>query len=170
LLGPADKIARLLLGAGARAVGAKLFDKSAARNWALGWHQDRTIAVKGRHEADGFGQWTVKSGIVHCVPPFALLERSLTFRIHLDPAGEANAPLLVAPGSHRLGPIADEQAAATAARCGSRACLALAGDMWAYRTPILHASQRSRAPGRRRVLQLLYSADALPAGLAWPEI
>ena len=167
LLAPADAIAVRLLGPAARAVGAKLFDKSPARNWALGWHQDRTVAVRERRDVPGFGQWTVKSGIPHCVPPFPLLERSLTLRLHLDPAGEANAPLLIAPGSHRLGPVAEAGLAAAVERCGIRACPAGAGDVWAYRTPILHASGRARAPARRRVLQLLYSADALPGGLEW---
>lgn len=48
LLRPADRIAASLLGPGARAVGAKLFDKSPFRNWSLGWHQDRTIPVRER--------------------------------------------------------------------------------------------------------------------------
>jgi hypothetical protein len=167
LIGPADAIAAALLGPAARAVGGKLFDKSPARNWALGWHQDRTIAVRRRRDVPGFGQWTAKSGIPHCVPPFELLERSLTLRIHLDPAGEANAPLLVAPGSHRLGPIAERDVASAVERFGALACLAEAGDVWACSTPILHASDRARAPARRRVLQLLYSAEDLPGRLAW---
>ncbi|MEA3008795.1 MAG: hypothetical protein QOJ91_487 [Sphingomonadales bacterium] len=166
-IAPADAIARVLLGPAARAVGAKLFDKSPARNWALGWHQDRTIPVRERREVPGFDRWTVKSSIPHCVPPFAILERSLTLRIHLDAAGEANAPLLVAPGSHRLGPVAEADIAAALSRLGAKACLAEAGDVWAYATPILHASGRARAPGRRRVLQLLYSAEDLPGGLEW---
>lgn len=167
LIGPADAVARRLLGASARPVGAKLFDKSPARNWALGWHQDRTVPVRERREVAGFGQWTLKSGIVHCVPPFEFLERSLTLRIHLDPVGEDNAPLLVAPGSHRLGPVPEPAIAAAVERFGIRPCLASAGDVWAYSTPILHASARARAPARRRVLQLLYSADDLPGGLDW---
>ena len=167
LLGPANSIAAALLGPAARAVAARLFDKSPARNWALGWHQDRTIPVRERRDVAGFGRWTVKSGIAHCVPPFEILERSLTLRIHLDPAGEANAPLLVAPGSHRLGPIAERDIPAAVERFGAFACLAEAGDVWACRTPILHASDRARAPARRRVLQLLYSAEELPGGLAW---
>ncbi|HEX9965939.1 MAG TPA: phytanoyl-CoA dioxygenase family protein [Allosphingosinicella sp.] len=166
-LAPADAIAAGILGRAARAVGAKLFDKSAARNWALGWHQDRTIPVRERRDVPGFGQWTVKAGIAHCVPPFEILERSLTLRIHLDPVGEANAPLLVAPGSHRLGAVAQPEVAAAVERCGTFPCLAEAGDVWACATPILHASDRVRVPARRRVLQLLYSSDTLPAGLAW---
>ncbi len=156
-----------LIGPGARAVGAKLFDKSPARNWALGWHQDRTVPVLERRDVPGFGCWTLKSGLPHCVPPFDYLERSLTLRVHLDPVGEDNAPLLVAPGSHRLGPVAEPDIAATVERLGHRACLAETGDVWAYATPILHASARSAVSGRRRVLQLLYSGEDLPAGLEW---
>jgi hypothetical protein len=170
LLGPADPVAAAFLGPAARPVAAKLFDKSPARNWALGWHQDRTIAVRERREIPGFGRWTMKSGIAHCVPPFEILERSLTLRVHLDPAGDANAPLLIAPGSHRLGPVAEPDIAAAVERLGAFACLAEAGDVWAFRTPILHASERARAPARRRVLQLLYSAEELPGGLAWAGI
>ncbi|MGZ8287131.1 MAG: phytanoyl-CoA dioxygenase family protein [Allosphingosinicella sp.] len=170
LLAPADRIAATFLDPAGRAAGAKLFDKSPARNWALGWHQDRTIPVRRRLDVPGFGQWTVKSGIAHCVPPFEILERSLTLRIHLDPAGSANAPLLVAPGSHRLGPVAELDIAAAVERCGTFACLAEAGDVWVYSTLILHASDRAVDPARRRVLQLLYSAQALPGGLQWLEI
>jgi Phytanoyl-CoA dioxygenase (PhyH) len=167
LVGPADALAAHFLGPGARAVGAKLFDKSAARNWALGWHQDRTIPVREHRAAPGFVQWTQKGGIAHCVPPFEILERSLTLRLHLDPAGADNAPLLVAPGSHRLGAVAESDIAAAVERLGARSCLAEAGDVWVYSTPILHASDRARAPARRRVLQLLYSADDLPFELEW---
>lgn len=166
-LGPADSIAASFLGPAAGAVAGKLFDKSPDRNWSLGWHQDRTIPVRSRLDVPGFGRWTVKSGIAHCVPPFEILERSLTLRIHLDPVGESNAPLLVAPGSHRLGTIPEPAVAAAVERFGIEACLAEAGDVWAFSTLILHASDRSRTPARRRVLQLLYSADTLPGGLEW---
>ena len=101
------------------------------------------------------------------MPPFALLERMLTLRIHLDPAGPDNAPLLIVPGSHRLGVLAGRDIPAIAARGPQAACLAERGDLWLYATPILHASARAARPERRRVLQLLYSADALPNGLQW---
>lgn len=167
MLAPADSIAAIVLGPAARPASAKLFDKSPARNWALGWHQDRTVPVRERREVPGFVQWTIKAGIAHCVPPFEILARTLTLRVHLDPVGPDNAPLLIAPGSHRLGPVAEPLVAAAVDRLGSQACLADAGDVWAYRTPILHASDRARLPARRRVLQLLYSADRLPGGLEW---
>lgn len=91
----------------------------------------------------------------------------LALRIHLDGAGEDNAPLLIVPGSHRLGRIAEPEIAGTVTRLGVRACLAEAGDVWAYAAPILHASERARSPARRRVLQLAYSAEDLPGGLEW---
>lgn len=169
-LGPTDAIAVGLIGPAARPVAAKLFDKSAARNWALGWHQDRTIPVRERRDVPGFSRWTVKSGLAHCVPPFGYLARSLTLRVHLDPVAGDNAPLLVAPGSHRIGPVAEPEIAAAVARFGARPCLAQAGDVWAYATPILHASDRAASPARRRVLQLLYSADDLPGGLEWSGV
>ncbi len=151
----------------ARPVRAILFDKSAATNWSLAWHQDRVVAVRERIEVEGFGPWSRKHGALHVGPPYALLSRMLTLRIHLDPVPAANAPLLIAPGSHRLGRIAEADIPAAVARCGIVACLAQAGDVWMYATPILHASERATAPARRRVLQVDYAAEALPGGLDW---
>ena len=154
-------------GSASRPVRAILFDKSAATNWALGWHQDRTIAVRERVDTDGFGPWSVKTGITHVEPPFALLETMLTMRVHLDPVPENNAPLLIAPGSHRLGRIAERDIDVSVARCGTFACTTDRGDVWLYATPILHASARAARPEHRRVLQVDFSAQALPAGLDW---
>jgi ectoine hydroxylase-related dioxygenase (phytanoyl-CoA dioxygenase family) len=167
LVTPATAIARDMLGPQAQPVRATFFDKSPVRNWSLGWHQDRTIAVRERRDVPGFSRWTLKSGIHHAVPPPDLLARMLTLRIHLDPVDEHNAPLLIAPGSHRLGVVAEPEISAAVSRCGTHACLAQSGDVWVYSTLILHASEASRSPRRRRVLQLLYSADKLPGGLKW---
>lgn len=150
-----------------RPVRAILFDKSEAANWALGWHQDRTIAVKARADVPGYGPWSVKAGRQHVEPPFALIEAMRTIRVHLDPVDQANAPLLIAPGSHRLGRIPEAEIEATVARCGTARCLAERGDIWLYATPILHASAAASAPKRRRVLQVDYSADILPHPLRW---
>ena len=164
---PIAGIARQAIGPAARPVRAILFDKNAASNWALGWHQDRTIAVRARVEVPGFGPWTVKQGILHVAPPFALLESMVTLRIHLDPVPIGNAPLLIARGSHRLGLVRDADARRMAETCATLPCLAEEGDVWAYATPILHASERAREPKRRRVLQVDYAAETLPNGLSW---
>ncbi|MEJ2457731.1 MAG: phytanoyl-CoA dioxygenase family protein [Novosphingobium sp.] len=152
----------------ARSVRAVLFDKSDDCNWALGWHQDRTIAVAARAEADGFGPWPVKQSIQHVEPPFAIIAGMITVRIHLDPVDEQNAPLLIALGSHRRGRVPAGEVDNVVAQSEVHACLARPGDVWLYRTSILHASARSRTPDRRRrVLQVDYAAQDLPAGLEW---
>jgi ectoine hydroxylase-related dioxygenase (phytanoyl-CoA dioxygenase family) len=85
--------------------------------------------------------------------------------VHLDPVPADNAPLLIAPGSHRA-LVPEAEIPATVEACGTVACLAEAGDVWVYATPILHASARAQG-SRRRVLQIDYAAGALPGGLEW---
>lgn len=165
--GAVGRLAAARLGEGARPVRALLFDKNATNNWALGWHQDRTIVVRERVEVDGFGPWSVKAGLQHCAPPIGLLARMLTVRLHLDDVGEDNAPLLVAPGSHRRGRVPEREIKAVVAECGTATCLARRGDVWLYATPILHASNVAVSPRRRRVLQVDCSACELPGGLEW---
>lgn len=165
--GPIGRVASDCLGRPGMVVRAILFDKRAATNWALGWHQDRTICVLQRIAVPGFGPWTVKAGLLHVAPPFALLERMVTLRIHLDPVDADNAPLLIAPGSHAMGRVAEADVAAAVDRYGIATCLVETGDIWAYATPILHASEAAHRPRRRRVLQVDFSADPLPGGLEW---
>jgi hypothetical protein len=161
------RLAASAVGPAARPVRAILFDKTESANWSLAWHQDRTIPVRARVETPGFGPWTVKAGMIHVAPPFALLERMVTLRIHLDPVDAGNAPLLVAPRSHRLGRVPEPDIDRVVSQCGQAACLARRGDIWIYATPILHASDAARRPARRRVLQVDYSPDDLPDGLEW---
>lgn len=156
-----------ILGPEARPVRAILFDKSPEANWSLGWHQDRTIAVKARAEGPGYGPWSIKAGLQHVEPPFAIIERMVTIRVHLDDVPLDNAPLLIAPGSHRLGRIPEAALAGVVARCGSMPNVANAGDIWIYATPIVHASAAAAGSKHRRVLQADYSADALPPSLNW---
>ena len=155
------------IGASAKPVRAILFDKSATTNWALGWHQDRTICVRDQVEMAGFGPWSIKAGLHHVAPPFDLLFRMVTVRVHLDDVPTANAPLLIAPGSHRRGRVPVEAVNLTVSECGIVACVARAGDVWAYSTPVLHASEAASHTAHRRVLQVDYSADDLPGGLEW---
>ncbi|GAA4013028.1 hypothetical protein GCM10022280_08890 [Sphingomonas swuensis] len=161
------KVAAAVLGEKARPVRAILFNKSAETNWALGWHQDRTICVRERKEAPGFGPWTLKSGMIHVSPPIALLEGMVTVRAHLDDVPPTNAPLLIAPGSHRFGRIGEDRIEAVVDSCGTVSCVAAAGDVWLYATPILHASDAAADPRSRRVLQVDYAATSLPYGLEW---
>ena len=165
--GPIGSIAARNLGGMARPVRATLFDKTASANWSLAWHQDRVIAVRERKEVEGFGPWTRKHGALHVAPPFELLASMLTLRAHLDPVPQSNAPLLIAPGSHRFGRIPESDVPEVVARCGVAICLADVGDIWTYATPILHASDRASAATHRRVLQVDYALGDLPGGLQW---
>jgi len=108
------------------------------------------VAVRERREVEGFGAWTVKAGLPHAAPPWAVLERMVGLRVHLDPVRPENAPLLVAPGSHRLGRVPVDEVAAAAERCGTAVCEAEAGDVWLYPTPILHASKAATVPATPR--------------------
>ncbi|QEN91376.1 phytanoyl-CoA dioxygenase [Labrys sp. KNU-23] len=167
LTGSMGRIASSILGTACRPVRALLFDKTAATNWSLPWHQDRTIVVTVRREAEGFGPWTVKDGLIHVAPPIEILAGMVTLRAHLDAVPFSNAPLLVAPNSHRFGRIAEPDIADVVARCGTAACLAERGDVWLYATPILHASEAAAEPRRRRVLQADFATGFLPDGLEW---
>jgi len=158
------------LGAGAKPVRAILFNKTAETNWSLAWHQDRTICVKTKREVEGFGRWTVKQGFVHVAPPVDLLAKMITIRVHLDDVPATNAPLLIAPGSHREGMVPVGKIEETVARLGTAICLADAGDVWVYSTLILHASAASQQAKARRVLQVDYAAFDLPGGLEWQGI
>ncbi|MEO0871606.1 MAG: phytanoyl-CoA dioxygenase [Pseudomonadota bacterium] len=94
-------------GTGWACVRAIAFNKSPSSNWSLGWHQDRTIAVASREEQTGFAHWSIKDGVTHVEPPFEVLARMVTLRVHLDAVDDENAPLLVADGSHRFGKVAE---------------------------------------------------------------
>ena len=165
--GVVGALAKSTMPEGPRPVRAILFDKSPAANWSLAWHQDRVIAVQERIDVAGFGPWTRKHGALHVAPPFEVLGGMRTLRIHLDAVSATNAPLLVAPGSHKLGRIAERDVPRVVEALGVASCLAEAGDIWVYATPILHASERAISPSHRRVLQVDYAAGELPDGLRW---
>ena len=170
LLGPAGPVGQIpasVLGPECFPVRAVLFDKTSDKNWSLGWHQDRTIVVKQRIHVDGFGPWTIKSGMIHVEPPFDLLANMVTLRVHLDAVTVTNAPLLIALGSHKRGRIPTTEIPDVVRECGVTPCLATAGDIWLYATPILHASGAAIKPLHRRVLQVDYAGGVLPGGLQW---
>lgn len=87
--------------------------------------------------------------------------------MHLDPVDVDNAPLRIAPGSHALGQLAEAAVPDVVSRLGEYVCLAERGDVWAYVTPILHASNAAGTPRRRRVLQIDYAAQPLDGELEW---
>jgi hypothetical protein len=161
-----DTRLRAIAGAGAFAVRAILFDKDAAVNWSLGWHQDSSVALRERVDVEGFGPWTVKDGVPHAIAPESMLREMISLRVHLDDCGAESGPLRVIPGSHALGRLTDARVREFAAERGV-ACLASAGDVLAFKPLLLHASSSSTSGAHRRVLQLEYARTELPRELTW---
>lgn len=143
------------------------FDKSPDFNWTLPWHQDRVIAVRDRHEVEGFSNWSLKVGVWHCEPPIELLSRMVFARVHIDAAAEQNGCLELALESAANGRIGASDAASVAAASPRELCIAQAGDVLFASALILHRSNASASPAPRRALRIDFSADALPAPLRW---
>lgn len=160
-------IAARLLGGPARLIRALCFDKHAARNWRVPWHQDLAVALAERHDREGFAAWSVKDGVPHAHPPVELSRRRVALRVHLDDVGADNAPLRMLPGSHRLGPLDAAAVAAAVAAGRAVACLAARGDVLAMHPLLLHASEPARVATHRRVLHLEFSDREPPCPLRW---
>ena len=146
------------------AVRVVLFDKSPDANWALGWHQDLSIATRSRVEVSGFGPWTVKDGVPHAIAPADVLAEMVTLRLHLDDCGLESGPLKVKPGSHLAGRIASDQFDRWSAE---EVCVAARGDVLIFNPLLLHASSSSTTDMHRRVLQIEFAKSELPAELQW---
>jgi ectoine hydroxylase-related dioxygenase (phytanoyl-CoA dioxygenase family) len=166
---PVRQVAEAVLGAHCFSVRAILFDKTAAANWKVVWHQDLTIAVRARVITPGFGPWTEKAGVTHVQPPIEILERMLAVRVHLDDCGPENGPVRVLPRSHRVGRLSASAIDAWRGGRPSVDCVAERGAILAFRPLILHASSQATVPGHRRVVHLDFAAEELPEPLAWYE-
>lgn len=166
MLGLAAKI----LGEKAVPVRGILFDKTPNANWKVPWHQDVTIAVDRKIEADGYGPWSMKAGVLHVQPPASVLEQMISLRLHLDDCDERNGALKVVPGSHRYGRLPEADASRSGQDGPVAVCDAKAGDILLMRPLLLHASSPAVSPGHRRVIHIDYAAVELPAGLAWAVI
>lgn len=156
-----------VLGGRALPVRAIYFDKTAAANWAVAWHQDRTIAVRRKIDVDGYGPWSIKSGVPHVEPPVAVLQNMVTVRLHLDDCGPENGPLLVVRGSHKRGRVDGMHAADISTTNAPEVCEVRRGGAMLMRPLLLHASRKAVLPGHRRVLSLDFCSVELPGGLEW---
>jgi len=158
---------KAVLGSGARVVRGILFDKTEEANWKVPWHQDVTIAVDRKVEAEGYGPWSVKAGILHVQPPASVLERMVSVRLHLDDCPEENGALRVIAGSHTSGKLNERLIQDIAMRSVAVTCAMQPGGVLMMRPLVLHASSASKLPGHRRVVHFDYAAADLPVGMDW---
>lgn len=165
--GALGRIACALMGPQARPARILQFDKTAASNWRVPWHQDRVIAVERRVEVPGFGPWSAKGGVAHVEPPEAVLLGMMALRLHLDDCPVENGALEVAAGSFRRGRVVTGEIGRMVAQSVRHMCVARAGDVVAMRGLSLHASEKAARPERRRVLHVDYATLPLPEPLRW---
>lgn len=158
-----------LLGADCFAVRGVLFDKTPAAPWKVAWHQDLSVAVRRRVEAEGFGPWSVKAGVTYVQPPARVLKGMLAVRLHLDDCDETNGPLKVLPGTHASGRLGAEEIQRLREEVRAVTCVAARGGAVVLRPLLLHSSPAPRAPRRRRVVHLEFANAPLPCGLEWSE-
>lgn len=155
-----------ILGNDARAIQAIAFDKTTSANWNVAWHQDVIFPFAAPVHHPGYELPTLKGGIPHGRPPRAVLESLLAARLHLDACGEANGPLRVVPGSHRLGVLNSDGIHRAVAGHTPMTCLARRGQVLVMRPLLLHASSRALAPSHRRVLHFVFF-DGPPIPESW---
>ncbi|WP_460562322.1 phytanoyl-CoA dioxygenase family protein [Ferruginibacter profundus] len=143
------------------------FDKPAASNWFVSYHQDLTISVDAKPAVDGFGPWTVKQDQFAVQPPVKILEDNFTIRIHLDDTNENNGALKVIPQSHRKGICRPETIDWKTEK--ENICKVKRGGIMIMKPLLLHSSGRTINNKKRRVIHIECSNSKLPAGLNWSE-
>ena len=159
-------IAAGFIGASAFPFRATLFDKSAAANWLVVWHQDTALPLRQRVDAPGWGPWSTKAGVVYAHAPASALGQVVALRVHLDDNTDSNGPLRVLPGTHSLGVLTDAELIRLAGEVQPVDCLGAAGAVVAMRPLLVHSSSKARALVRRRVLHIEYAQQpAIDSGL-----
>lgn len=162
--GTPARLAAQALGQPAKPIRGILFDKSSQKNWKVGWHIDRAIAVNQRSELEGYRGWSQKEGVWHVHPPRAVLDQMLAVRIHLDDSTEDNGPLRVVPGSDQWAEPYPEFAELEAQAIN---CTVPRGGVILMRSVTLHASSKATSDRPRRVVHIEYAACDLPHPLEW---
>lgn len=142
------------------------FNKPAASNWFVSYHQDLSVHAAQRSACEGFVNWTKKDDHIGVQPPADILGATFTIRIHLDDCDAGNGALRVIKGSHRGGvskfdtgrDVPDEAT-----------CPVARGGIMIMRPLLLHASGKNTSGRNRRVLHLEFCNRELPATIGWAE-
>ena len=145
------------------AIQAIAFNKTAATNWKVAWHQDLMFPFFEPVSTAGYDLPCRKNGVDYARPPSSVLSQLLAVRLHLDDCEESSGPLRISPGTHRAGILRSAEIAAQVARHGDFTCVARKGQALLMRPLTLHSSSQATAPKNRRVLHLVYhSGDPMP--------
>jgi len=161
-------IASGLLEPGVLAIQAIAFDKSAAINWKVAWHQDLMFPFAGRVNTPGFELPCLKNGVHFARPPATVLARLIAVRLHLDDCDAANGPLRVSPGTHVLGILPVASIPDLVSRHGQVHCLARKGEALLMRPVVLHSSSQALSPKHRRVIHFVFHSGT-PVDEAWAQ-
>jgi len=143
------------------------FYKTVQQNWSLPWHQDRVIAVDGKHELKRYKNWTYKAEQWHCEAPLNVLQNMFFCRLYLDDCDPESGAMLASLGSHKAGIVMNEDAESIAQQYPGKTCLAKAGDVLILPMLTLHKSTLVMSDKLRRVIRLDYAAVDLPKPLKW---
>jgi len=151
-------LARNIMGESAFPFRATYFDKSPESNWLIAWHQDTALPVAEKHEAAGWGPWSVKDTVLYAHAPARALEQILALRVHLDDSNAENGPLRVLPRSHRAGILCDDEIAKSTRSVSALDCIVECGGILVLRPLLVHASSKSLSSMHRRVMHIEYAA------------
>lgn len=133
------------------------FDKPGASNWYVSYHQDLTISVDKKSNAEGFGPWTVKQNQFAVQPPIEFLENNFTVRIHLDDTDEHNGALRVIPGSQKEGVWRINSVDLTTQK--EEICRVPTGGIMLMHPLLMHASGRTTNNKQRRVIHIEFQIN-----------
>jgi ectoine hydroxylase-related dioxygenase (phytanoyl-CoA dioxygenase family) len=151
------------LTANAVAIQAIAFNKTAATNWKVAWHQDLMFPFARRVTTARFDLPTLKQGVHYARPPESVLKQLLAVRLHLDDCDATNGPLRISPGTHLTGIIQTSEIPNRIANHGETTCFANQGEVLLMRPLTLHASSQATEPKHRRILHLVYhSGEPIP--------
>ena len=140
---------------------ATLFDKSAAANWLVVWHQDTALPLRARIDDPEWGPWSNKAGVLYAHAPAWALEQVVALRVSLDDSTSTNGPLRVLPATHRGGVFTAEEITRLAATTTPVECVVQSGGVVAMRPLTIHSSSKSIDSRPRRVLHIEYAAAAV---------
>lgn len=143
------------------------FDKPEKSNWFVAYHQDLTISVDKKIEAQNFENWTTKQNQFAVQPPVPILENNFTIRIHLDTTTKDNGALKAINKSHTKGIFRVENLVIESK--DETICKVNKGGIMIMKPLLFHSSNKTINNKRRRVIHIEFSNQKLPGEMEWSE-